>query len=303
MKIKFNKIKEKFNLEEIYVPDISVSKEEYVIDVENSSAGIYAFLGYSKHQKNIVLLGNMDSSFLEECSDEKIKNIAKSIMESNVKAIIVTSSLEDFRLINELKGKNIPILATDLIYSHFLSIFQPYILKKNTKRERVHATLMKIFGEGVLIMGKSGIGKSELSLDLIKEKHIFIGDDAIDVFASGGSLYGSAPWQTRDFLEVRGIGIVNVPKTYGTQSHAYETSISLVIELVELDNVKVDIERLGENTGIYEFQNGIKLPMMQIPVSSGRSLSSIVEAAVITHKNKKYNNYVAVKELNNNLKK
>ncbi len=194
-----------------------------------------------------------------------------------------------------------PTFWTKYLKRETASSIDAYILRRNATPVRMHATFLSIFGEGVLITGKSGIGKSELALELINKKHIFIGDDAIDVVSFAGTPIGKAPRMSREFIEVRGVGIINLKGMFGIQSTLKEHNINLVIELVKLNDVKTSIERIGKEFQYKEIA-GTEVPMIQIPVSSGRSISSVVEAAVISFKQRTQDEYIAVDDLMERLK-
>ena len=181
------------------------------------------------------------------------------------------------------------------------AILDSYLLRKQQKPVRVHGTLLSIFGEGVLVIGKSGIGKSELALDLVNRKHLFIGDDAIDIISLAGVPIGKAPRSSREFIEVRGVGIINIKGMFGIQTLLNSNSIDLVVELIKLDDVKSSIERLGKSYSSKELA-GVDVPLIQIPLSSGRSISSVVEAAVIAFKQRKLDGYIAIDDLTERLK-
>ncbi len=195
-----------------------------------------------------------------------------------------------------------PAFWTKYLKRETAASIDAYILRKITKPVRVHGTLLSVFGEGVLITGKSGIGKSELALELVNRNHIFVGDDAIDVVSFAGTPIGKAPRMSREFIEVRGVGIINLKGMFGIQSILKEHNINLIIELVILDEVKSSIERLGRELQFREIA-GSKIPVLQVPVSSGRSIASVVEAAVISYKQRTQDGYVAVDDLTDRLKK
>lgn len=189
---------------------------------------------------------------------------------------------------------------TPLLKRETSASIDAYLLRKIQTAHRVHGTLLSVFGEGVLLTGKSGIGKSELALELVNRKHLFIGDDAIDVISFAGQPIGKAPRVSRDFLEVRGIGIVNLKGMFGIQSTMKEHNVSLILELVRLDDVSSSVERLGKD---YQFTSiaGTEIPTLQVPVSVGRSLAPIIEAAVISFKQRTQEDYIAVDDLNKRL--
>ncbi len=229
------------------------------------------------------------------------KDIEKQL--DKISLIVIT----DKKKITKLEREKLISYKKPIFYSPFskrelMSSFELYLLKKQQTPKRMHGTMLSVFGEGVMIIGKSGIGKSELALELINNDHLFIGDDAIDVISFAGNALGKAPSISRDFIEVRGVGIINARDMFGVQSMIKEHSLDLIIELVNLNDVLSSIERLGNN---YEKMKicKVEIPKLQIPVSSGRSLAPVVEAAVISFKQRKYNNYVAANDFSERLKK
>ncbi len=238
---------------------------------------------------------------------------------NNIAAVItsnadITSELDKISLIviagvKELNSKQIenihssgkPILYSIYSKREMISMLDSYALKKQSNPTRIHATMLSIFGEGVLITGKSGIGKSELALELINRKHLFVGDDAIDIISFAGNPMAKAPRMSRDFIEVRGVGILNIKGMFGIQSMVKEHKVDLMIELIKLDDIKGSVERLGKKYSSREIA-GVEIPLMQIPISPGKSIAPVIEAATIAFKQRNYDNYVAVNDLSNRIK-
>ncbi len=212
-----------------------------------------------------------------------------------------TNEIND-EIIAKAKQYNKPTFWTKYLKRETASSIDAYILRRSATPVRVHGTLLSVFGEGVLITGKSGIGKSELALELVNRNHIFVGDDAIDIVSFAGTPIGKAPRMSREFIEVRGVGIINLKGMFGIQSMLKEHNVNLIIELVILDEVKSSIERLGRDFQYREIA-GSEIPTIQIPVSSGRSIASVVEAAVISYKQRTQDGYIAVNDLTERLKK
>ena len=145
---------------------------------------------------------------------------------------------------------------------------------------QLHGVLLRVFDTGVLLLGESGIGKSECALDLITKGHRFVADDAVDIIFDHGKLVGKAPELTRDLIEIRGLGIINVREIFGEQVVSDESEIDLCIELQKW----AEVERIGNV--VYESQiAGRPVPRFVLPVSSGRNLATLVETAVRLHRN------------------
>ncbi len=244
----------------------------------------------SHNEKLIDLIAVVDT-------DDDIKNFLNKI------SVVVLTRIEklDKKIIEYAKSLGKPVLWTKLLKRETSASLDAYILRKNQKPVRVHGTLLSVFGEGVLITGKSGIGKSELALELVNRNHLFVGDDAIDIISFAGVPMGKSPRMSREFIEVRGVGIINLKGMFGIQSMLKEHNVDLVIELVILDDVKSSIERLGREY-VYKEIAGSEIPLLQVPVSSGRSIASVVEAAVISFKQRTQDGYIAVNDLTKRLK-
>ena len=169
------------------------------------------------------------------------------------------------------------------------------VIDKVNKDDSIHGVLMDVYGEGILIMGESGIGKSEAALELIKRGHRLITDDVVEIHkVSDDTLVGTSPEITRHFIELRGIGIIDVKTLYGVESVRETQSIDLVIKLEEWDKDK-EYDRLGLNEEYTEFL-GNKVTCHSIPIRPGRNLAIIVESAAVNHRQKKMG-YNAAQEL------
>ncbi|HEK85041.1 MAG: hypothetical protein ACPLZD_04780 [Candidatus Saccharicenans sp.] len=151
--------------------------------------------------------------------------------------------------------------------------------KENATQVIISAGLLKIFGVGTLILGDSGIGKSESSLELISRGHKFISDDVVEIFRDkDGRLHGRAPRLTRNFMEIRGLGIINIKEIFGSKSILDETQIDLVIRLKKW-NKKMEIDRLGLEVPEDYVLAGTRIPQLHIPVAPGRNIATLIEVA------------------------
>ncbi len=236
-------------------------------------------------------------SLVVSISEELDQKILKKV---NLLIICEVSDLTKVQ-IEKLLSYNKPIFYSSFTKREIISTLDSYLLRKQQSPERIHGTLISIFGEGVLIIGKPGIGKSELALELVNRKHLFIGDDAVDVISFAGNPIGKAPKLTRDFIEVRGVGIINIKGMFGIQSVLKEAEIKLILNLVNLNEIKISVDRLGKEYSFKEIA-GVEVPLIQIPIASGRSIASVVESAVIAFKQRKFENYIAVDDLTDRMK-
>ena len=197
---------------------------------------------------------------------------------------------------DHLAGKyNIPIFATQRSTSAFMAEVIRWLNVEMAPSITIHGVLVDVFGEGVLIMGESGIGKSEAALELIKRGHRLISDDVVEIRrVSDTTLVGTAPDITRHFIELRGIGIINVKTLFGVESVKDTSNIDLVIKLEEWDKDK-EYDRLGLEEEYTEFL-GNRVTCHSLPIRPGRNLAVIVETAAVNHRQKKMG-YNAAQEL------
>ena len=168
-----------------------------------------------------------------------------------------------------------------------------YIYEKLAPSKKIHGTLLDVYGIGVLLVGESGIGKSEIALELVKKGHRLVADDSVIVSAANRKLYGKAPSPLKGFLEVRGLGIINVIQMFGVVSIRNSKHVSLIISLEKAENVK-SIDRLLNKVDSKNIL-GLDIPLVRLPVSEGRSMSYLVEVATINYRMKQ-NGYDATKE-------
>ena len=161
-------------------------------------------------------------------------------------------------------------------------------------RQTCHGVLLDVFGVGLMITGESGVGKSECALELIKHGHQLVADDVVDISRVGRALFGESPEMVRDFMELRGVGIINVARVFGSGAVKMSEKVDLVVELEPLDKTK-NYSRTGLETDTTDIM-GIQLPCTVIPVMPGRNLAVILEAAAINNRQKKMG-YNAAREL------
>ena len=300
MKLTLKHLINKFGLNVLHLPK-NVDKENHKIEILGVSNGLYEFLGHKNNTNKIILFEKNDNTLFPQMADEEIKKVFKLYEEEKIAFMIAAKGFDSNIILKYVKESNLILLESNITRTDLTTIFVPYIIRKLANKERIHGSMLNMFGEGVLITGESGIGKSELALDLIKNKHLFIGDDAIDVYKFGDGVYARSSKITQDFFEVRGIGIINIRRMYGSQVLLKESKIDLIIELVKWDKEKF-FERVGKTQEFKTFFD-INIPFVQIPLSPGRNLVPLVETAVIVNKEREYEDYVAPIELEERISK
>ena len=230
--------------------------------------------------KNIIGWGTSESNWMLSISNEERENSLNTLICKKPPLIICSSGVneENRKLIIEIATKHeVPVVLSDIPLSSLTTTIGVYLAEKFAQTEFVHGSLIIINGVGVMIIGASGIGKSEVILELIQKEHIFVSDDAIFIKRIGNNFIGYSPEITKDILEARGLGLLDIRTIYGDRAIRTKTNIDLVVELIHSKDI-VDFDRIGDKNLSYSILGG-KISKMSIPVKAGRSASSLVVAA------------------------
>ncbi len=236
------------------------------------------------HQKDrIILIGNKEMALIKDSDPDVIYKNCLKLANSECPCIIVTQNTPaPIPLIQACHELNCPLFSSQADTSALEASMYVYLSEALAKKTAVHACFLEIYGTGVLLLGESGIGKSEISLELIKKGHRLVADDRVNIAAVRGKLIGSCPESIKGMMEVRGIGIIDVARMFGINSLSDKGHIKLVISLVGF-NPNEPLERVGLKTDRYEIL-GESVPLIKLPVSAARSMAEIVEAAVTNYK-------------------
>lgn len=235
--------------------------------------------------KNIAILGNREYHYLQKLPPAVRKERIQMILAASPPLIILTKSFKKHALLLEQNTTTqVPIAATQMYSSDIYISFGTYLSEALAKYETVHGVLLEVYGEGVLITGESGIGKSEVAMEMVKKNHLFVADDAVDIACFGGAVIGRANAVAKNFIEVRGLGVLNIARMFGIGCTKPSTKINLVVHLVGVNSAQMHgFERLGD-TKRTTVVAGTKVPYYEIPISPGRKTSDLVESAVIDAK-------------------
>ncbi|MCT4632546.1 MAG: HPr(Ser) kinase/phosphatase [Firmicutes bacterium] len=253
--------------------------------------------GFLEHfdSDRIQLIGQADWTYFNNLDKERRRKVAEDIMSYNIPCLVFTRNLEVFEEFVEFGEKyRIPILTTDQSTTIFVRSIINYLEKKLAPSVTLHGVLVDVAGIGILIFGKSGVGKSETALELVKRGHRFVADDAIEIKRVGSQLVGKAPELIKNFIEIRGIGILDIAMLYGIGSVRDSKVINMVIQFEAWDSGKV-YDRLGIEEKTMDIL-GVDVSKLTIPVKPGRNLAVIVEAAARNHR-MKYMGYNPAEEL------
>ncbi len=232
----------------------------------------------------VQLLGMTEISFLKELDSVRLVKSIEKLLSYDLPCVIIARGLDvpDI-LIEEADRNGIPLLRTDISTTRFLSLLTNYLEESLAPTETVHGVLVDIYGVGVLITGKSGIGKSETAVQLVKRGHRLVADDLIIVKKIGErQLVGTAPEVSRHFLEIRGIGIINIRALFGASAVIEKVDINMIAKL-EYWNEEKSYERLGFDN-LYGELMGIEIPQVIIPVKPGRDLAMVLEIAAMNYR-------------------
>lgn len=263
-----------------------ISKRIYNPRIQKLGLVIAGFMVYL-HPHRVQILGYTEISYLRQLKTEEGRRIVKELCSRDVACFVVTRNLKvpDY-LLTEAEGKGVPLLRTKLVSSVFIERITRFLEEKLAPTGLVHGVLMEIMGVGVLIIGRSGIGKSENALDLVMRGHRLVTDDIVEVKKIGAlDLTGEAPDMLKNLLEIRGVGIVDIRQLFGVAAVRHRKRIELVVELLDW-NDSMEYERVGLREDKYRLL-GIDLPLMRIPISPGRNVSAIIELACRNHVLKK----------------
>ena len=275
---------------ELQVVHAATDYESIQITVEDVARPGMQLAGYFEHfdPMRLQVLGNVEMSYLSKLSAQERSRILDRLFSYKFPALLITRNIPPDEICLEMAKKhNVTLLRSDEPTSTITSALISYLKSVLAPRVTRHGVLMEIYGEGVLLTGESGIGKSEAAVELLKRGHRLISDDAVEIKKiSGNSLIGTAPELIRDYVELRGIGIVNVAKLFGMGAVKIDNSIDLVVNIVPWNTHEV-YDRLGLEDQYTEIL-GVKVPMNTIPITPGRNLAVILEVAAMNNRQRKF---------------
>ncbi len=273
------------------------------ITVPDTNRPGLAFAGYFAHlpYERVQIIGIAEHTFLTTLPYEKqCEMLTKVFSPSQVPCCIITRSFEPLKSMLEVFNKlNVPLLSTPLSTAQLLGDLLFYLDEKLAPVQKVHGVLCNVYGLGVFIRGKSGVGKSECALELVKRGHMLVSDDIVEISKrSGRILIGKATGVVKHHMELRGVGVIDIRNMFGIANILDESQIELVINLVHWDEAD-RVERLGL-TEQYADIMGVNVPEITVPVAPGRNLAIIVETASLNQRLKNRGYFAAV-EMNKKL--
>lgn len=295
--VELSRIIEKMELENC-TPEIDIESIEVTQpDINRPALQLAGFFDYFDSDR-VQIIGNVEHAYMQKMEKDNGLSIMKKLMSFKMPCIVFCRGI---KVEDELKKiaieSGVPLLCTERTTSSFTAEIIRWMKVELAPRISIHGVLVDVYGEGILIMGESGIGKSEAALELIKRGHRLVTDDVVEIKkVSDETLIGTAPEVTRHFIELRGIGIINVKTLFGVESVKDTQTIDLVIKLEEWVKDR-DYDRLGLEEQYTEFL-GNKVVCHSIPIRPGRNLAVICESAAVNYRQKKMG-YNAAQELYN----
>lgn len=293
--VSLEKIIDNHNLDVVYLP--KPASEILITTAEINRPGI-VLTGYTDYfdPLRIQILGWTELGFMRNMSGEERDKALGYWLGLKPAAAVITRGLEiPEYFVNACRRFEVPLLKTDDETSPFLASLIAYLNQELAPRITRHGVLVEVYGEGVLITGESGAGKSEAAIELIKRGHRLIADDAVEIRKiSDQTLMGSSPSNIRHFVELRGIGIIDARRIFGMGAVKLSEKIDMVIQLEAWDSAKA-YDRLGLDNEYAKILD-VKVPVMTVPITPGRNLAVIVETAAMNNRQKKMG-YNAAKDL------
>ena len=284
--VKVKDIVEKFQMEVLYRGTDYETETLTITDVNRPGLQFVGFFDYFDPRR-LQIIGKAETMFLKSFSSAERRKCFEDLFKYEIPALVISRKLDVFPECMEMAQKyGRTLLRTEHTSVEFTSMTIDFLNHELAPMITRHGVLMDVYGEGVLILGDSGIGKSEAAVELLKRGHRLIADDAVEIRkVSTNSLVGTAPKLIRNYIELRGIGIVNVAKLFGMGAVRTENEINLIVNIVPWNTQEV-YDRLGLEEQYMELL-GVKVPMNTIPITPGRNLAMILEVAAMNNRQKK----------------
>lgn len=285
--VQLSKVIKAHSLETIYIPDKPES--ELVISSQDVNRPGLMFAGYEKFfdSLRVEFIGLAEMSYLNELDGQTQRERLELFFSLKPPVVIITRNIDVLPAMIEMAQKyEVPLLRTAEPTSEIMATLISYLNTQLAERITRHGVMVEVYGEGILIVGDSGVGKSETAVELIKRGHRLIADDAVEIRkVSSKTLVGTAPDNIRHFIELRGIGIVNARNIFGIGAVKLTEKIDMVIQLEQWDSNKA-YDRLGLEDEYISIL-GINVPATTVPVKPGRNLAIIIEIAAMNNRQKR----------------
>lgn len=270
---------EHFDFKQVSGDSNALKREIVVPNTNRPGLELTGFYDHAEH-KRIVIIGNKETAYLAKMDHETRLDRFDKITNKKTPLVLITGGNEaPDELVEVANGKNFPVFKTGKPSSDIMVEMVTYLDEVLARRTNVHGVLMNVFGKGVLIIGDSGMGKSEVALDLILRGHSLIADDRVDVSLVKNTIIGTAPELLKGMLEIRGIGIIDVMQMFGVRAYLEKEEVDFVVEFKKWNDNDAYLRAGIEEETFYETL-GLHIPLLLFPVKEGRNLAVLVESAV-----------------------
>ena len=284
-----------FSLETLHLPEEPGEIDISSMEVNRPGLELSGFFDYYDNQR-IQIMGKSEFAFLRQFSDEDRLHRINTYFATRPPAVVITRNLEVWpQILQAARTYQVALLRTVEPTSQFMAGLIAQLNVELAPRVTRHGVLVEVYGEGILLLGESGVGKSETAIELVKRGHRLIADDAVEIRkVSNRTLVGSSPENIRHFMELRGVGIINARRLFGIGAVKMTEKINMIVQLEQWDSSKV-YDRMGMEDE-YTDVLGIQIPSLTIPVKPGRNLAVIIEVAAMNSRQKRMG-YNAAQEL------
>jgi HPr kinase/phosphorylase len=273
---------EAFDFEQITGDEESLNRQIVMADTNRPGLELAGFFENSQ-VKRLVVLGDKEIAYISTMSVQKQRRAFDFITNEITPAIIITKGHKCPDVLKRCaKRKNFPVLSSESATTRLIVDLVAFLDEKLASSQCLHGGLLSIYGKGVLIRGESGMGKSEIALELIKRGHLLVADDRVDCYRIHNKIVGKAPELLSGMLEIRGIGIINVARMFGVSSVLPKTQVDFQVNL-EMWKPDQDYDRVGIEEKKHKNILGVDIPKIVVPVREGRSMAVIIESAVTNY--------------------
>lgn len=278
-KCTMRKFNEYFKFERITGNEESLERWVVVPDVNRPGLELVGFFEHTEPRR-INILGDKEMAYIEQMDDSFQRQVFDRLTDGYTPAIIIARDYECPPILFEIaQSKNFPIFRTKVKTYQLMVDVISYLDVQLSETDTLHGVLMSVFGKGVLITGDSGMGKSEVGLELIRKGHVLVSDDRVDVRRVHNDIIGFAPMLLKGMLELRGIGIIDVPKMFGASSLLDQARVDFIVYLEKWQDGKA-YKRVSIDGNTTRLIMGVEVPQLVFPVKEGRNLAVLIEAAV-----------------------
>lgn len=274
---------EQFNWEQVAGDETSLLRPIELADTNRPGLELAGYFPDTM-TKRLVIIGEKESRYIEEEMDQVSQRRSFEFLTNHeTPAIIITHGQKVPEVLVDIAmRKNFPVFHTNDVTTRTIINITNFLDEQLAESIIIHGELVRVFGVGVLITGRSGMGKSEIALELVKKGHQIVSDDRVDCYHIHNSIIGRTPALLKGYMEMRGVGVINIGRMFGISSFAESSEITLHIVLENFDD-SVEYDRVGIEEKEYTEIFGIRILKMRIPVSSGRPMTTIIETAVTNY--------------------